>query len=985
MRTLLFLIIIFNVVFAQNFPNLDAYVATDSSRIDVAAINKTAQELKDNGLEPVVLFIDGSIGHSLKDAEAYLDAAIKHYFPEDSPNRLIVFIGTKPLVFDDGQKPLYIEYSDTLGPVLDKLSGTENLVDVIRNRVIIPHLIDGDYNAAIQAGLKDINNRYLASQGITSQRLPTTSQVETPQTTPNQSTANNSPFFFLLAIPLLALLFFIFRGRNGGKSPTRAITAEEAELGQLLSETRSKIDDDLKVLTESENADNYFPANPEEQHNMKALIDILKDERADELAELKVEYKQNYDILHSSEIKYNALKDQEAAASHSLEEFKSYLPEYKKISANLEEVKVFASGLSDKRDNLRTEIAQISQRRAIVEDLLEQSKNVYSKLYLTDWPESEEVYYGFDEALYEVKNIEEAKPFSALAKLKVLEHDLQTANDAVSELSANEKELKNFEPWLKGKRAEGYKLDNADKLSEKLQEHILLAKNLLKENEYKVLGAQVEEVKELADDLFVGSKHFVSLYSENQNRFDLIEADSQRVKKSIEKAAIVFDLVDDYAPESWTDIKGNGSEAQKAADQAYEFYLKAKSLNDFEEQNFDFAAEMLDLADSELKRAEGLANSIEKRLKNLQHAQKVAREELELVKQDLSEEWKHLKEEEVDRTVGQKAENIMIEAAQYVEKVELEFNKDKPNWLIMMAWIQKADKLADEALEIIRAEEEAMKRRQVIMESEKVEAEVALERLLEYARVHPNDMSSDTKILLESSQDYYLTAIQLEKTTKTLRDVELVKAYQEAANNFDQAQEVADLAFNQAEKDFATMEDLRKDAAETIVDAQESYKNLLKIAKRGRVENTVRSSLYALANSIPEYYSAANKSELLEIIRQAKAVDQDINKAQTEVRGYIQKLETQRRKERLQALEAERRRRARQRARQNVTWGSSRMGASGPIIFSSPRRSRSRTSSSRMPVARRSSPVRLPSVRSRPSSRKSGGGWGGSRKSGGGW
>ena len=989
MRTLLFLIIIINISLAQNFPTLDGYVATDSSKIDVAAINKTAQQLKDNGLEPLVIFVDGSIGHSLNDASNYLNQAIEHYSLSDNPNRAVIFVGTNPLVFSDGERPLYIEYSDVLAPVLESQSGSDKIVDIIRNRVIVPKLAAGDFTGAVQAGLSDINKRYLESQGIsTGQRLPTTNPSQsttTTTTTPTPATDNNFALglFFLVAIPILALLFFRSRKRPGS---SRAITAEEAELGQLLSEKRAKIDTDIIELTESENADNYFPPDPEKQHNMKAIIDLLKDERADELAELKTNYQENYDLLANSKRKYDALVQEEEASEHDLEEFKSYVPEYEQILNNLEEVKVFAGSLADKRDNLKTEIAQINQRTKVVEDLLHQSKDVYAKLYLKDWPEAKEVYYGFDEALYEIKNIEETKPFAALEKLKILEQDLQTVNDSVSEIRASEKEFVNFEPWLKEKRDEGYRLENVDKLSSDLKEQITLAKNLLQQNEYKVLGAQVEGVSELADDLFVGSRHFVSLFKENQERFDKIEADSQRVKKNIEKAAIVFDIVDDYAPESWADIKGNGSEAQKAAEQAYEFYSKAKELNSFNEQNFDYAADMLDLADAELKRADELSASIEKRLKNLQHAQKTARDELNLVKKDLAKDWDYLKQEKVDRVVGDKAENLMNEAAQYIARVEQEFKQTKPNWLIMMAWIQKADKLVDEALEVIRAEEEAMERRRVIMESEKVEAETALERILEYARVHPNDISLETKQQLENSQAYYLKAIQLEKTSKNLYDDDLTRAYIEAAQSFDQAQQLAELAYKKAEKDFAEMEELRKDAAEAVADAQESYKNLRKIAKRGRVENTVRSSLYALANSIPEYYSSANKAELNGIIQKAKSVENDINQAQSEVRTYIKQVETQRRKERLQMLEAERRRRARQMARQRVSWGSSPIGRTGPIIFSSPpRRTRSRTSNSRMPVSRRPTSVRLPTVRSRPSSHKSGGGWGGGRKSGGGW
>ena len=985
MRTLFVILFLsITVALGQNFPAIDGFVATDSNKINVESINRTAGVLKAVGIEPLVLFIDGDLGESLTEVDKYLDNATRYYFADNNPNSLILLIGTKPLANSNNEKPLYVSYGENLRTAMEAYTGTEKNVDRIRNQIIIPHLIAGNFDAGIQAGLLEIKNVYQK-----------TTSNSTNQTTPimNQSQNTNIPkstdntvnymwsIFLLVLIPLIAYLFFRKRRRVSTESAT---SKEELDLGKQIESTKESFVDTLVELTQSINSDNYFPKDPQAQHNMLAITEILKEERSQEVFELNQEYQDNYSRLMQISKEYNEISSEEASTSHTMNEYKGYLAKYQALLSELNVLKDFAGSLATKRSDLELEIKEIAKRRTVVSDLLEQSQEVYQKMHLGTWPDSSKIYSPFNHDLYEIKNLEIKKPFAALANLKNLEENLQTVNDAVSEVSHIETKIKEFEPWLESKKSEGYVLGRYEKLLNELEQKISLTQNLLTQNEYKVLDAQVEEVKELAEEVFEGSQHFVSLYEDNKKRFKDIESDSQRVKKAIEKAQVVFDLVDEYAPDSWADIKGNGSEAQKAAEQAYSFYEKAKELNSFEKQSFDVAANLLDMADAELKRAEELALSIEKRLKQLQHAQKVARDELKLVKQDLQKDWSYLKQPKVDRLVGKKAEELMQEAAEKITDVDEELNKTKPNWLFAIKNIQLADQLVDEALETIRSEEELMKHKQVLMKSEKAEAEAALERVLEFARVHPQDISQQTKGRIEEAQSYYLQGLKLEKESSSLSEQNLKQAYDSATSDFDKAAELATEAYELAEADFKEMEKLREDAAEATASAEQAYDNLLKIAKQGRIENSIRSSLFALAKALPQYYSLSTRDELLDNIKTANRVEEEIARAQAEARSYIKQIETQRRQERLKRLQQERLRRARQVARQRAGWGSAPIDL-GSIIFSSPpRRSRIRTTT-RMPVAKRATSVRLPTIRSGGSIHRSGGGWGGNRKSGGGW
>ena len=58
-----------------------------------------------------------------------------------------------------------------------------------------------------------------------------------------------------------------------------------------------------------------------------------------------------------------------------------------------------------------------------------------------------------------------------------------------------------------------------------------------------------------------------------------LQSAGEQVKAYIQQGAQTFDQVDQYAESSWHDIKGNGTEAQKAADRAHALWQQATALN----------------------------------------------------------------------------------------------------------------------------------------------------------------------------------------------------------------------------------------------------------------------------------------------------------------------------------------------------------------------------------------------------------------------
>jgi uncharacterized membrane protein YgcG len=980
-------------VFAQAFPNRNDAVATDSRQINIATINSSANDLQALGADVLVLFIEADTGQTLGDAETYLDKALEHYqLRKDEVyknNLFAIFIGTDPLERSDGQRPLYIVYGEDLNPLFERSFGSKTLDEVLREDVMVPQLQKGDFTSAITAALKEassqlaLNNTLKQSSGSGQTSLPSAST-----SIPSAPSANEpkSGFFSSLWWPVLLVLVILFLVFGMRKKPsTPKVKEKRLDPQQNLADrkTLELIIKDLSDNAASTGHDPYLPDDPAQQTDMQLLRRMLKEERPEDLQVLETQYKKAVEKL-------KALKTNLSGDSKSTD--------YGVLLVEGQELKKFTETLSDHWEDLDLQLSTFDDKRISAEERLQASYKTYDGLRQGEvWPETSRVFKSLIDLLAQSDSAKkQQRPFTALALLEELEAKLGQLGEQLPRLQKVSKTLSNFEGDLAGLQQQGYKASSAQSSFESAREQFRVALDLLKQDDYKVLDAQIDEASELTDALATKVQEQLALKDTNLKRLKELEQKGVEIKTLIEQAVPVFEQIQAYAESNWRDIKGNGTEAQKAANRAHELFDTAQAQQ--EAQNYEDAKNKIDMAFVELGQADELIDAIHLRLENLKKAKETSREELQLVEDEVKQHLAFVQQKEVDQMVSEAPEESLKEAYRRVAAARTELDKAEPSWLSIWEHVQAADKLSDAAFEQVRTEKDAMDRRQTLMASEKTEARVALERILKFAHLHPQDINEGVLQLVEEAQRLYAQAEEQENQTKQLEEASLATAFERAATLFDTAQQRAEAAFGEAESSFKAMEDLRQQTAASITEAETALRSFASFVSRNSLDRVFQSSLSQLERSLPGYDARASREELEQAAREAENVKTSISRLQEEAKSQAQAVEAELRKRRQEQVDLERRRRAAEMTRRSTGWGSW-PSSLPPIIISPPRQSniprqipRSMPSPGplRLPTARSAPPVRLPS-RSSPSpriggGRMSGGGWGGSgAKKGGGW
>ena len=139
------------------FPLLTGVVASDGFRVDTVVVGRFAARLSTLGVDVIVLVVDGFAGDSLAEVEDYLDAALIHYDLQGAPGRFMVFIGTRPLPGSNDLRPLFLDYGPNLAGVLERPTSVGTEADRIREEVMIPRLLEGDFTGAVLGALRALS------------------------------------------------------------------------------------------------------------------------------------------------------------------------------------------------------------------------------------------------------------------------------------------------------------------------------------------------------------------------------------------------------------------------------------------------------------------------------------------------------------------------------------------------------------------------------------------------------------------------------------------------------------------------------------------------------------------------------------------------------------------------------------------------------------------------------------------------------------
>lgn len=308
------------------------------------------------------------------------------------------------------------------------------------------------------------------------------------------------------------------------------------------------------------------------------------------------------------------------------------------------------------------------------------------------------------------------------------------------------------------------------------------------------------------------------LRAENERRIPEVEARGQRAAERITDGRRAFDIVDEFAESSWADIRGNGSEAQAAADRAQEHWELARSRNTMEAQAFYAAKENLDAATQELDHVDQLVDTIVGRLADLEAARDNARALLAEAERSIAAGQEFVRANDPD--VGKVPEAQLQKAAEQLAVAQAEAGQPKPDWLRLVAAATEADRLADTALAGARSEAETMQKLRVQAERLRPIVDGEVSKVARFVNVRGEDISPATQALVRSLVGQYEQAKALEGRIAKLTEDERRVALEQLTTALSRVKDESTAVFQAANADAQRLEQLRAEMNSALTDAR---------------------------------------------------------------------------------------------------------------------------------------------------------------------
>jgi hypothetical protein len=274
----------------------------------------------------------------------------------------------------------------------------------------------------------------------------------------------------------------------------------------------------------------------------------------------------------------------------------------------------------------------------------------------------------------------------------------------------------------------------------------------------------------------------IALRAENDQRSLALGVRARQVAALIETARQTFDLVDEFAESTWSDIRGNGSEAEASAAEAAALWQRAVACNTLETQEFAGSREDLNAIETLLARAASLSEAIVQRLKDLEHARGIAKEELAAAATDVAAGSSYLAAHDPD--IGKQPEYQLRKAADLLAQAEAEAAKPMPDWLALVRLAQAANTEADTALAGARSEVEAMDRLRAQVQNAQHLAVSEVQRAERFYETHRSDVGWSTADSVRDLQAQLQVARDALRQAESLAEEERRQALERVRSQF---------------------------------------------------------------------------------------------------------------------------------------------------------------------------------------------------------
>ncbi|MCS6882611.1 MAG: hypothetical protein RMK84_14885 [Oscillochloridaceae bacterium] len=309
-----------------------------------------------------------------------------------------------------------------------------------------------------------------------------------------------------------------------------------------------------------------------------------------------------------------------------------------------------------------------------------------------------------------------------------------------------------------------------------------------------------------------------ALFEANARRIAELEQRGLRAAERIAEGRRVFDIVDEFAESAWSDIRGNGSEAQAAADRAHEHWQRARVANSMEAQQFLFAQEQLDAADQELAFVDRLIDAIIERLKALEEARDAARALLAEAERSIAAGEEFVRAHDPD--VSKVPEQQLREAAAQLAIAQAEARREKPDWLRLAEAATTADRLADEALAQARSEAETMQK--LRQQADRLQPIIAgeINKIARFVNVHDADITPASIVAVKKLLQRFEQAQALDARTRQVEEEERRAALEQLSAAYQELQRESQTVYQAVYGDVQRLEKLRSDLNRALTEAR---------------------------------------------------------------------------------------------------------------------------------------------------------------------
>lgn len=853
------------VAAAQTWPGLDGAVSDDTARLDASAVNAAAAELEALGVKPLAVLTQRGRNGGESLATAYAAAEEYGLGTGRQPNADLLAV---VVVLDTRQSTIL--YGDRLKRALEQSRNGDTISDIIRTEYLNPNLAAGDFTAAFTESFRQ------AAKEISLYRNPLPAATPLPPSVTNIDTEGiGDALLWGLGI-LVGLGALVVGGpllfRQWRRSQETA--ARRKALREQLWQARNVTADMITDLD--------FPPDPGEQIGYRFLALSLETERPERLAEITAQYRVMYGRVGQALALYNSLNE----GTYTTEaQMQAALSQHQQVQADVQSAQAFLQNLTEISKQVEKDVAAAPGESEAAKKAVAAATEELAKLAAAApdlyRPDPLKVLYAASEPLANAERAlrsQPPRPLSAYTYAQQARAASDTLLPAIYKLASVYSVLVEARRQLGQAREQGYKLRSSDRSASEALEALAVAARDLETADLTRFKASAGAAEAQSKEVAAEVEGAIALHTANVTELAKLENAGRDVRALIQEGAKAFDKVDEYAPTSWQDIRGNGAEAQLAADEAFRLWREASAMNALtpdSPQDFPEARKLIERANSRLEDARQLVKSILARLAHLEKSRQIAQSEIEAARKDIAAGARFI--EQYDPDITPKPALLIEEADKLLREAEDERQGSKPDWIAVVKLARQANDLADRALADARNEQEAMESRRLRAQTSSQQAEASLSRATNFLTVHRTDIDPELQAGLADAAEKVQSAQRIlqEAESDAVEDAGRAERLDETVRLLLEVQQIADASYAEATEQFAAMEGLRYDAGQALQRAESAIQEASSYINQ--YESALGDRSVALLNEaerlIPAWSRSADASLLREITERARQAE----------------------------------------------------------------------------------------------------------------